>query len=134
MQGNDVAPAESAPLEPVKTHRRHRRAGSNRSHSPLAPRQLLMAPQDLGVLMQKPRIELIERVAGLMRIPAIRHRRHTTLPPRPSRSNVRSALAFATASRPDLGLDRASRRNSATASRSGSPMPSSGMAIRGVIS
>ena len=52
---------------------------SGHSHPPLAPRQLPMAPQDLGVLVQEQPIELVERVAGLMRIPAVRHRRHRLL-------------------------------------------------------
>jgi hypothetical protein len=41
----------------------------------------------------------------------------------PNLSNVRSALAFATASRPDLGRERASRRSSATVAGSRSLPP-----------
>jgi len=67
------------------------------------------------MLMQEHPIKLVERVARLVRIPALRHRRHLTLP-RFNRSNVRRALAFATAWRPDLGRERASRRSSATVS------------------
>jgi hypothetical protein len=63
------------------------------------------------MLMQEQPIELVERVAGRMRIPALRHRRHLTLP-RFNLSNVRRALAFAAAWRPDRGRERASRRSS----------------------
>jgi hypothetical protein len=61
-------------------------------------RPLPMAPQDLGVLMEEHPIKLMERVAGVMRIPAIRHRRQPTLPSarplqRPQRTSLRDRLA-----------------------------------------
>jgi hypothetical protein len=40
-----------------------------------------MARQDFGVLMPEHPIKFVERVAGLMRIPALRHRRHLLPPP-----------------------------------------------------
>jgi hypothetical protein len=64
------------------------------------PRHLPMPPQDLGMLMQEQPIQLVERVAGLMRIPALRHRRHrlpAALPgkplQRPDRGRLRDRLA-----------------------------------------
>jgi hypothetical protein len=122
MQGTDIARAESAPLEPVKAHRRHRRAGLASAHSPLAPRPLPMPPQDLRVLVQEHPIELVERVAGLMRIPALGHGGIGCLRrSRAKRSSVLIALAFAIDWRPDRGLERASRRSSSNvaASRTG---------------
>ena len=85
------------------------------------------------MLVQEHPIQLVERVAGLVRYQPSGIG-GTWRFPRFNLSNVRSALAFATASRPDLGRERASRRNSATAWGSRSPLPSSGMAIRGVVS
>jgi hypothetical protein len=84
----------------------------------------------VGMLVQEHPIERVVRVAGLMRIPAHRHRGTACLRrSRPSRSSVRIADAFATAARPDVGLERASRRSSVTVrgSRSLPPLPLSGV-------
>jgi hypothetical protein len=51
------------------------------SHSPVAPRRLPMAPLNLRTLMQEHPVKFVERVARLMRIPALRHRRHLLPPP-----------------------------------------------------
>jgi hypothetical protein len=40
-----------------------------------------VAPQNFGVLMQEHPVKFVERVARLMRIPALRHRRHLLPPP-----------------------------------------------------
>ena len=55
--------------------------------------------------MQVRPVELVERVAGLVGIQAVRHRRDLALPP-VQPSSVRSALAFAVAWRPDLVRDQ----------------------------
>jgi len=55
-----------------------------------------MASQDLGVLMQEHPIEFVERLAGLMGIPTLRHRRHrlaAALPRKPLKRPNPDALA-----------------------------------------
>jgi hypothetical protein len=65
--------------------------------------------------MQENPVELVERVAGLMRIPALRHRRNRLAAPfRASRSSVLIALAFAIDWRPVRGRGRANRRSSSS--------------------
>jgi len=49
-----------------------------------------MALEDLGVLVQEHPVQLVERVAGFMRIPALRHRRQRLAAPLPGQALERS--------------------------------------------
>jgi hypothetical protein len=67
QEGADVAPAgESASRDPVKTHRRHRRAGltTRATHTRPLRHAISQWPQDLAVPMQEPPIGFPVRVVA----------------------------------------------------------------------
>jgi hypothetical protein len=127
MQGTDVAPAESTPrlraaqspppasagrINNQATHTRPSRHANSRWRGRIS-----------GPLMQEHPIKLVERVAGLMRIPALRHRRPRRSCSASTSPNVRSALAWRLDPRPRT------RQPTQLGDRLGSisPLPWSGM-------